>query len=210
MTDGPVAGLILAAGASRRMGRPKLLLEVEGRPLIQHAVDAAARSTLDPVVVVLGSDADAVRRAVRVPERRFSFIVNEGFAEGQSSSLRVGLGRMPDEVVAAAILLADQPAIGTEVIDTVVARFFAGDKPAARPVYTSAASRIPGHPVVLARSLWPELMRLEGDQGARAILARHPERLLEIELDGAAPEDIDTPEAYRRALDRARDAKARE
>ncbi|MEX0799972.1 MAG: nucleotidyltransferase family protein [Dehalococcoidia bacterium] len=197
--DGPVAGVILAAGGSARMGEPKQLLPLDGRPILQHVIDAAQSSCLGEIVVVLGAEAEAVGAALRLPERART-VVNPGFAEGQSTSLRAGLRSLDDEVEAAAVLLGDQPGVSAELIDRVVAAYRAGGRPVARPVYTTSGSRtVPGHPVVLSRAVWPEVEKLTGDQGARALLARHDDWLLEAPIEGEPPPDIDTREDYRRA-----------
>lgn len=196
--DGLVAGLILAAGGSTRMGEPKQLLPLDGRPILQHVVDAAAASGgLGELVVVLG--AEAVRAALRLPERART-VVNPDYAEGQSTSLRLGLRSLSEDVDAAAVLLGDQPHVTPELIDRVVSAFQGSDRPVARPVYTTAGGRtVPGHPVVLARTVWGEVEKLTGDQGARALLARRDEWLLEVPIEGEPPPDIDTREDYRRA-----------
>lgn len=201
---GFVAGIVLAAGASTRMGRPKQLLPVAGRPLLQHVIDQASASCLAEVVVVLGSDADRVRRAVgpaaSCPTR---WVVNPDHGKGQSTSLRLGLQSTDARATAAAILLGDQPGVSAALIDTVVERFLAGDAPAARPVHlTAGGRRVPGHPVVLARRIWDSVERVRGDQGARQVLAAHPEWLLEVPVTGDPPADIDTWEDYQRALTR--------
>jgi molybdenum cofactor cytidylyltransferase len=204
-----LSGVILAAGASRRMGRPKLLLPLGDRPLLQHALDAAAASRLDEIVLVLGDRAAEVLDAIRLPSRLpVRVAVNEDPASGQSSSLRLGLRTADPRASAAAILLGDQPRVTGPLIDRVVAAFLGAGAPVARPVYCdSHERRVPGHPVLVARRVWPELESLRGDEGMRGLLARRPEWLLEVPVEGAPPGDIDTPKDYRSA---AAAAEARE
>ena len=199
-----LSGIVLAAGAARRMGRPKLLLPLTGRCVLQHVVDAAAQSCLDELVIVLGADADAVRAALALPaDRAVRVTVNTDYAEGQSTSLRAGLAALDTRADAAAILLGDQPGVDRALIDAVAAAFVTGGAAAARPVYeTASGERIPGHPVFLHRRLWPALDALRGDAGARTVLAEHPEWVLEVPVAGAPPVDIDTPEDYDRTVSR--------
>lgn len=199
---GFLSGVILAAGASSRMGQPKQLLAFGDRGLLQHVVDAAAGSCLDEIIVVLGHRAQDIGAALTLPaSRSVRIVLNPGYAEGQSTSLRVGVGSAYAQADAAAILLGDQPGVTSELIDRVAAAFLAADLPIARPVYVGCG-RIPGHPVFLARRIWPEVEQLHGDQGARALLCVHPEWLLEVPAEGEPPTDLDTREDYQRAVAR--------
>ena len=195
-----ISALVLAAGASRRMGQAKLLLPLRGRPLLQHAVDnAAAAAAVDEIVVVI-APSSPLPAAVRLPASPPSrWVVCDEAASGQASSLACGLRALDRRAAAAAILLADQPDVGAALIDQVAAAFAAADRPAARPLYRGAAAEpVPGFPVILARSLWPRLLDGSGDRGARELLRREPELLLAVPIDGAPPADIDTWEEYRR------------
>jgi len=193
-----VSGIVLAAGMSQRLGRPKQLLPVGGRCLLRCVVDAALASRLDEVVVVLGHSAAAVRAALACEsEPRVSLVVNPDFASGQSSSLRCGLGAADPRARAAAILLGDQPGIAPDLIDTILDAFLASDRPGARPIYPDAGGT-PGHPVLLAREIWPAVEAESGDRGARALFRDRPEWLLKIPVAGSPPTDIDTPEDFRR------------
>ena len=196
-----LSGIILAAGASSRMGRPKQLLPLGGRPLLQRVLDEAAASRLDEIVLVLGHRADEVRAALRLPEGfRARSVVNADWARGQSTSLRLALRSTAPTAAAAAILLGDQPGVEAKLIDQVARAFLDAGRPAARPVYSGAdGSRLPGHPVFLARRIWSEVDKLDGDEGARALLAARPNWLLEVPVEGEPPADIDTWEDYRRA-----------
>lgn len=189
-----VSGLVLAAGASSRMGRPKSLLPVAGRPLLQHVVDAALASRLDEVIVVLGHCADEIEAAL-VLAGRARAITNPEFAEGQITSLRCGLAAVSSDARAAAILLGDQPSLGSRTIDDMIAAFLAAGARAARPVYPDAGGR-PGHPVLLAREIFCELDGLRGDQGARTLFSRPGPGVIEVPVAGQPPPDIDTPEDF--------------
>jgi molybdenum cofactor cytidylyltransferase len=206
-----LSGIILAAGASTRIGRPKQLLPLDGRPVLQRVLDEAAASCLDEVIVVLGCRAPEIEAALHLPVARpVRVLVNPDHAAGQSTSLRVGLRAAQPQSVAAAILLADQPGVTAQLIDRLAAAFRAGHAPVVRPVYRDAAGRIvPGHPVFLARRLWADVETLRGDQGARALLAAHPDWVAEVLVEREPPADIDTWADYRRAVDLEEDIKVR-
>jgi molybdenum cofactor cytidylyltransferase len=197
-----ISAVILAAGASRRMGRPKLLLPLGSRPLLQYALDAAADSQLDEIVLVLGDRAQELLEAVRLPSRLpVRVVVNEYPGAGQSGSLRLGLRAADPGAGAAAILLGDQPGVTGRLIDRVAETFRSAEAPVVRPVYSVSRRRVPGHPVLVARRIWSEVERLRGDTGLRRLLARRPEWLLEVPVEGEPPADVDTPESYRLALE---------
>jgi len=181
---------VLAAGRGVRMGgTPKQLLPLDGRPLLQHVLDAATAAGLDDLVLVLGHAADRVEPALRLPAGA-RVVVNPRHQEGQSTSLSLALDGMRSEVTAALVLLGDQPEVRPEAIRAVIAA--AADASVVRASYGG----VPGHPVRLARSLWPELARGRGDAGARGLIAARGERPALVEVGGAAPADIDTPEDY--------------
>lgn len=205
-----LSAIVLAAGASVRMGRPKQLLTLRGRCLLQHALDTVGASRLNELVLVLGCRADEIRAAVRLPAGLAArVVVNPDYAQGQSSSLRTGLDAADPRSVAAAILLGDQPQIAAALIDRMAEAFLAATTPIVRPVYSGVAGCVPGHPVFLAREIWPAVGCLVGDAGARALIATHPEWLTDVSVDGDAPADIDTVDDYERVVDMMRDEKIR-
>lgn len=200
--SGSVAGIVLAAGGSRRLGRPKQLLALRGRPMVQHVLDAAEASALGEIVVVLGHAATEVRSAIRLPARA-RCVVNGDWAAGQSTSLACGLAAIAADAEAALVLLGDQPAVTDALIDRLLALWRAQpEPPALRPCWRERDGTIvPGHPVVLGRVLWPAAARLDGDRGARALFAAHPEWLREVELEGPPPLDVDDEDDYRRTVE---------
>jgi molybdenum cofactor cytidylyltransferase len=185
--------VILAAGTSSRLGRPKQLLELRGRPLLQHAVDAASEAGLDEILVVLGHEAGEVAAALSLPEAGRS-VVNPNYVEGQSSSLRAGLLAVSVEARAAVVLLGDQPAISPAAIRAVVSTY----EETGGPVVQAAYGGRPGHPVLFDRRIWPEIETVEGDVGARDILSVHPEWVTMVDVGGDPPLDVDTWGDYRR------------
>jgi len=189
-------GLVLAAGRAERMGRPKQLLPLRNRPLLQHAIDAAITARgITTVTVVLGHDAEEIQAALALHTQDVQVIVNSRYAEGQSTSLHAGLAAAGPDVTAAAVILGDQPELGAARIDDTLRAFHAARTPIVRPTYGNGT---PGHPVVLARSVWPAVDALDGDAGARALIAAHPEWLTAIPFAGDPPVDIDTPADYER------------
>lgn len=196
-----LTGIILAAGSSTRMGRPKQLLPLGERCLLQHVVDEALRSQLDDVVIVLGARADEIRAVIALPATgRARIVVNPDHAAGQSTSLRAGLAAAGARARGVAVLLGDEPGVRAEVIDRVADVFEGGDAPIVRPIYVVDGRTVPGHPVILARSIWPELETLRGDRGARALWLAHPEWLRDMPIEGEPPPDVDTEAAYRRVV----------
>lgn len=184
-----ISGVILAAGTSSRLGRPKQLLELGGKPALQHIIDRAAAAGLDEIVVVLGHEAARIRSAVHLPP--FGHVVaNPSFASGQASSLRTGLAAVDARAEAAVVLLGDQPTLNTNVIGTVLEAWRGEGTPVARAVYRGT----PGHPVVMARAAFAAFDEAEGDDGSRAVLADLG--VAEIAIDTPAPSDIDTWEQY--------------
>jgi molybdenum cofactor cytidylyltransferase len=182
-----ITGIVLAAGTSSRFGRTKQLLELEGKPLVQHAVDAAAAAGLDEIVVVLGHDAGRVGASLRLPPSGRT-VLNLGYEAGQSTSLVAGLDAADLESDAAVVLLADQPGITAEHLRALVDAFEAG-----RPLVVRLRFRDGPGPALLSREVWDEARNLIGDTGAREIIAAHPGWVKEVVVDSDAPVDVDRP-----------------
>ena len=188
------AGVVLAAGASRRMGRPKQLLEYEGKPLLEAVLERVNASSLDDVVVVLGAAAAEIQE--RVSFGRARAIVNPDHSSGMASSLRAGLAALGPEVDRAVVILGDQPDIGAPMLDDLLALQASSRLPAAALDFQG----ITHPPVVLDRSLWPDVMSLEGDVGCRAVIRGRPEDVARLAhaTGHRHPIDVDTPEDYER------------
>jgi CTP:molybdopterin cytidylyltransferase MocA len=162
---GTIGGIVLAAGEGRRFGGRKQLAPYRSRPLLEHALAAmAASSAVGTTVVVLGADADAVLAGVDLHGARP--LICADWREGQAASLRTGVAALAGEVDAIVITLGDQPHIDPRAID----RIAAARDPAFEAVRAMYAGR-PGHPVLLERSLFEACMALQGDHGARTVLA---------------------------------------
>lgn len=182
-----ITGIVLAAGRSSRFGRPKQLLEHRGKPLVQHAVDAAVEAGLDEVVVVVGYEAERVRLALRLPQNG-RVVSNARSEEGISTSLMVGLQATARESEGAVVLLADRPGITAEHVRALAAAFLESRARIVRLRFRDG----PG-PSLLSREVWEEAHRLAGDTGARMLIDAHPDWVEEVVVDEDAPADIDTP-----------------
>jgi molybdenum cofactor cytidylyltransferase len=187
------AALILAAGASTRLGRPKQLLDWAGRPLARAVAEVALAAGLDPVIAVVGAASRQVTAALAgLPLR---IVENPAYMQGQSTSLRAGVAALPADAAAALVLLADQPFVTAAIVARIVAEWRAHGSAIVAPAY--AGQR--GNPVLFDRTVFPELLAVEGDQGARAILAANPSRIRLVRFDDPRPLiDIDTSEDYER------------
>jgi len=189
-----ISGLILAAGSSARLSRPKQLLDLGGKPVLEHVVAAALASALDEVVVVLGHRAEEIRSAVPEDER-VRVVVNPEHERGQSTSLAAGLRSLGPESEAAVVLLGDQPGTAPAAVAAVVAAYRDGLGPVVQASYGGR----PAHPTLLARRVWAEVVaETAGDEGARSVLAARPEWRALVEVGGAPPDDIDTETDYER------------
>jgi molybdenum cofactor cytidylyltransferase len=198
-----VAALLLAAGAARRMGgRDKLLEPVDGAPQLARIAAAAVASRADLLVAVLRPD-DGGRRAA-LTDFGAQIVENPAAAQGMASSIRTGLAALPEDVDAVALLLADMPDLQAAHIDRVIAAF---DPEEGRSLIRAAdADGAPGHPVLFGRRWFETLARLEGDAGARSVLAEHADDVTLVPTPGrGATTDLDTPEAWE-AWRRARGA----
>lgn len=186
-----IAGIVLAAGLSSRMGRNKLTLQLEGKPLVRHAVEAAIAGKLDPILVVTGHDAGPVRAALSdLPVR---FIHNDAYADGLSTSLRAGVAMVPQDCDGAMVLLGDMPAVSPQLIGRLAAAF---DPAQSRSICVATTHSERGHPVVWGRQFFAAINQLQGDVGARSLMSRHHDQVHEVEAEDGAPlADIDTPEA---------------
>lgn len=198
-----VAAIVLAAGRSSRMAPAnKLLTEVDGRRMVERAVDAAIASQARPVVVVTGHDAARVRDTLAT--RDVVVVENAAFAEGLAASVRAGLAALPEGIDGAVFVLADMPRVTAAHIDRLIAAFNPAEGRAIC-VPTHRAKR--GNPVLWAARFFPEMRALTGDAGARVLLGAHVDQVCEVEMaDDGVLIDVDTPEAL--AVLRAEAAKA--
>jgi molybdenum cofactor cytidylyltransferase len=186
-----VAGVILAAGRSSRMGSNKLLEPVGGRPMILHAVDAVLASAARPVIVVTGHQAEDIRRAVAGHE--VTLVHNAAYEEGMSTSLRAGIAALPKECEGALVCLGDMPGIRAGHIESLIAAFNPAES---RSIIVPVHGGRRGHPVLWAARFFAEMASIKGDVGARHLIGEHADEVREVTIDDPSVLlDVDTPEA---------------
>ena len=187
----PIAAIILAAGSSTRMGRPKQLLPIDDQPMVRHVVEAVAAAGLDQVIVVTGAHAGAVEAALA--DFAVDLVFNEHWAQGMSGSMHTGLRALRPEIQAALLVLGDQPAVTTGLLQSLVVGYRDTGAHIVAPVYRGQR----GNPVLFARALFSELLAVQGDRGGRELLKRHRDQVYQVEVgDPAVLIDIDSPQDY--------------
>ena len=188
-----VAGIVLAAGRSSRMGRPKQLLPFKGKTLLDQVIFNAVDSDLDPVLVVLGHAAPAIRK--RVDLAFVEVVENKDYALGQSSSLKKGLAAVTGRCEGAMFLLGDQPLVGSETINKLIQKFRGTLPPMVIPFYKGKR----GNPVIIHQNLFPLLDTLTGDTGARGLFDRYMEHIIAVNIeDTGILFDVDTLDDFRK------------
>jgi len=193
-----ISAIVLAAGMSRRMGRPKLLLPLGDELAIQRVVRTVTGSTVDETIVVVGHRRAEMEDALKQFPARV--VYNPDYAQGEMlSSIQTGLRAASAQATAALIVLGDQPGISTAVIDRIVTALRAHGDQICLPTYGGRR----GHPIGLPRRFWSEVLALGWDASLRDVIRRHREDIMEVAVpDEAVLIDMDTPEDYERALGR--------
>ncbi|HOQ60136.1 MAG TPA: nucleotidyltransferase family protein [Vicinamibacterales bacterium] len=189
-----IVGIILAAGASARMARPKALLPIGHDTFVTRLVRTLSSAGLDDLVIVAGDDTDAVRSAVTAAGLRARVVENTRRAEGQLSSLLTGLA-LADRlgVEAALVHLVDIPLVRPATVAAVLEAFRASNAPVVRP----AVGNRHGHPVLFARRVFDDLRRADPSAGARSVIRALAGQVLDVAVDDeGACRDFDTPEDY--------------
>jgi molybdenum cofactor cytidylyltransferase len=191
-TDPVAAGLVLGAGGSRRLGRPKQLLPFGGGTLLGHAVAVARECPFDQLLVAVGGAADEVRAGVDLEGAEV--VVNEDFGEGCSSSIAAALGALDRRCEVLVLMLGDQPGVTAEAVRALL------DGRGAAPLAACRYDDGLGHPLAFAREVFPELAALHGDKGVWRLLERRADEVAEVRVPGPIPLDVDTEEDYSRVL----------
>jgi molybdenum cofactor cytidylyltransferase len=186
-TDDGLHAIVLAAGASTRFGSAKQLVRIAGRPMLHAAVTRAVDVSGNAVIVVLGARAEEL--APLLSHSPASIVINRDWREGLGSSIRTGVARLPAACCGVLLLLADQAAVTAEDLRRLVGAWRRQPEYVAAAIYGSTA----GVPAIFPRSAFADLLKLRGDQGARALIQRNPDRVVRVPMESAAI-DIDTPE----------------
>jgi molybdenum cofactor cytidylyltransferase len=176
----PTAGIILAAGESKRFGEPKQLLRLGGRFLIEWVLQAALESDLDRVVLVLGCEQGRIRNRLLkwFAHPKCAVRLNADYREGLSTSLKAGLAGIARDFPSVMFLLGDQPMVTAALIDLLLRRFALSEKSICVPAHRG----IRGNPVLFAKPHYPAILNLSGDTGARDLITAHPEQVLSVEV----------------------------
>jgi molybdenum cofactor cytidylyltransferase len=191
----PTAGIILAAGESIRFGKPKQLLRLNNKYLIEWVLDAALGSRLERIFLVVGHEHQKILQALGeiTQHPRLEVVINHQYSQGQSVSLQTGLLKIRDIFPSIMFLLGDQPMVTSEIIDFLLDQFWSSDKDICVPAHEGKR----GNPTIFSQRFYGQLLKIQGDKGGRHIIERHPERVIEVKLDNIdCFFDIDTQEDY--------------
>jgi molybdenum cofactor cytidylyltransferase len=189
-----VAGVVLAAGASTRMGRNKLLIEIGGETLLHRAVRHAVEAGLDPVLVVVGHEAE--RAIAELGDLPCSPVANPEYARGQNTSVRAGIGAVPADAAAAVIILADMPFVTAPMMAALVARHHA----TGAPLVVSEYDGVHAPPTLYSRPLFAELLAVEGERCGRHVVRQHCHEAAVVAWPAEALADVDVPADVARVL----------
>ena len=190
--SGAVAGVVLAAGSSTRMGRNKLFFDLDGETLLRRVVRRAIGAGLGPVVVVVGHEAEHAR--AELAELACTPVENPDHALGINRSLRTGISHVPDRARAAVVMLADMPFVTSAMVAGLVTRY----RESTAPLVISAYGDVNAPPMLYDRALFPELRQMSGEGCGRQVVRRHRHEAVAVSWPEAALQDIDVPEDYER------------
>jgi molybdenum cofactor cytidylyltransferase len=193
----PTAGIILAAGESTRFGKPKQLLRLKNKYLIEWVLDAALGSRLKQIILVVGHEHQKILQALgtKAQNPRLQVVVNHQYKQGQSVSLQTGLLKIRDIFPSIMFLLGDQPMLKSETIDYLLDQFWSSDKDICVPAHRGER----GNPTIFSQRFYQQLSQIKGDIGAREIIKNHPEHILDVELEN--PQcliDVDTENDFKK------------
>jgi len=191
-----IGAMILAAGESRRMGEPKLLLLFGERTIIEAVVSSVIHSKVDEVLVVLGSSAEKIEEKIKDFSLRIT--VNPDYKQGMLSSVQWGFKEIPKEIQGVLVCLGDQPSISTGIIDRVIDAYNRTGKGIVVPTYKKRR----GHPVLIDMKYLEEIQNLSPEVGLRGVVYNHPQDTLEVEVDTSSIlRDIDNADDYNKELE---------
>ncbi|MHC4912015.1 MAG: nucleotidyltransferase family protein [Planctomycetota bacterium] len=187
-----ISAVILAAGESKRMGKPKPLLKFKDRTFLEQIISVLKSADIDTITVVLGAHADTIQKSIDLSET--NVVINKNYQKGQLSSLIAALENIPEDIEAILLCLVDSPFITKDLVNSIITRF----KQTAGPIIVPVFNKERGHPTIFARSLFNELLNAPEDQGARYVLYSNEGKVTEVETsEPAARIGIDTPAHYK-------------
>jgi len=188
--SGPVAGVVLAAGTSTRMGQNKLLFRLGGETLIRRAVASALSAGLDPVIVVLGHEAERV--VTELSGLSILPVFNPEYARGINRSLQTGIASVPEETSAAVVMLADMPMVTDRMVAKLVERY----RESRAPIVVSDYEGVQAPPTLYSRSVFSEVGALQGEGCGKNVVRRHAAEVVKVSWPAGALADVDRPEDY--------------
>jgi len=190
--SGRVAGVLLAAGTSSRMGRNKLFLRLGGTSVLRRAVATAREAGLDPVLVVLGHESD--RALAELEGLSCTPVLNQEYASGMNTSVRAGISAVPADATGAVLMLADMPFVTAGMLRSLVDRYRAGEQ----PLVVSTYGEVLAPPILYGRPLFGELRALDGDGCGKRVVKAHRAEAIEVEWPPSALTDLDVPDDLER------------
>ncbi len=186
-----IEAIVLAAGQSQRMGKPKPLLRFENTTFLEQIICVLRRSMVDRVTVVLGAKAEMIADSVDLSQ--IKVVVNADYQQGQLSSVIAGLKETPADTEAIALCLVDNPLITPGIVDRIVEVFEQTRNPIVLPTFNGKR----GHPALFSRVLFEDLLNAPPETGARHVVHTHEDQIVEVEMsDDAVLAKIDTPDEY--------------
>jgi molybdenum cofactor cytidylyltransferase len=192
---GKIWSIILAAGESKRMGFPKMLLTFNGTTMIEKVIQNVGESNSDGILVVLGASRDRLLDLIGKYDVRHCF--NEDYKDGMLSSVQCGFRNLPQDIEAVLVFQGDQPFIGASVINAVIMEYRSSEKGLVIPTYRGRR----GHPLLLSGKYFEEVYELDKKEGLRAMTYIHPDDILEVETgDPGIMRDIDTYDEYKKEI----------
>ncbi len=183
-----ISAIVLAAGKSERMGRPKALLPFRGRTFVENILDAISRSSIGHAVVVVGHHHEEIERSVPLP----SVVFNPDYEQGMITSFQAGIRALPPNMTGSFLFLVDHPLVDAAVIEALIASL------APNRIVLPTYQRRRGHPVLFASEVLQEILALPASQGANIVVRKDPNRIIEVPVN--APGilvDVDTPEQFK-------------
>jgi len=172
-----ISGMLLAAGESKRMGKPKQLMPLGQSTIVEQTINNLLDSTLDELIVVVGNRAEEIIRAIA--NKPIKIAVNQNYQQGMSSSIIAGLHMINHQAQAVMLILGDQPFIASSTINKLISEFHSHDKGIAIPIYKGRR----GHPVIFSMRYKEELLKVKGDIGGKQIIKDHSDDILEVAVD---------------------------